>query len=1255
MSQLPSPFQGSREEPSSVTGSPAGGAEVPGRSLSNPSPHERTYYGRDYEVVPVRPMGVGKRRLGYRQGAGLTDSHGGHGPGPGQGIGHGHPIEASSRSETSLGVSLSLPGGLEVNTPGENRRVSFSHHGSGSEDEDPSPLPLMSSEQVMELEGLREENKVLKEAVDSLTAHIRELERHKFFNRNGINASSINQSSSINSSSFGVVAGLSHVGEREESALSKECARLKEELGNLREELETERRLSALYKTKAGPEQKTSPVVRKKLPVSLLRKTSMAPEAKPMLLLRTLNSVRAAVFNKMHISDEKMNVANFVARLVQEKVINHPEELAAPGIHTFDGAFVFADCSGFTALAERLQKTVGNQAAEHLCQILEGFFGRLIQFIHDHGGDIYKFAGDALLVVWDTAKFNGNMPRCVMVATHCAVKATQTLHNYDTGQGVKLSLHSGVGCGRMHVIYMGGEFGRWEFVIDGEPMQQIAVAVDQAARGEVACSPRVWDFVKSICKGHPIMGTDGYVKIDSIQAVGEAPLAPLVLNERQNGDLSKFLPAAIKSALAAGGSSAIAEMREVSVIFVKLMGLNGGDDPGYDPPDLDLWHRMMVCLQKAIYQYEGSINKILIDDKGVIAVAVFGLPPLSHSDDPKRACLASLMLSSKLKEMGLATKIGITTGRTFCGTVGSDLRREYTVMGPIVNMSARLMGSAEKNTVVVDVNTKLDSSNDISFEELPPLNLKGMPAPVNAFRAVRRVLSLKRPDPPFTGRSKEMSVLKDFILRKYLDVHGKVKDGGGHAGEGDGSPARSSAPRSADPSTDILGAVAQQEPQVSKGVCVIIEGATGVGKSRLLDALCDKARSSGMMLSRGQGPMPAVTGAMVIRGKKYEAIREMILELFGGANGASEIGVQVQGFLNPGEPNLSPLINDAIAGLNQPENEATRNMSPGERAKMLSTLLRRVFASVTSPCVLVVDNMQTLDNESWAMLRFCVDVGYCLILSGRPMQNTTVEYDQLRALPSTIYMDLPPLSRQATDEISRFCLSHISANGSSTATVSTSMAMLQYPAELLDRIWLWSEGNPRHVDEIVAYMANRKLITISHGKILILCKRLSDEPIPRVIEAAHTTIIDKLAPNIKALLKVACVLGFEFSTYSVIQVSPPNFTENIVHSLLEILVRLGITELLPAELAPSEIATQAAEIEELLSRSDPENKYPLERIRRNGVLSQWYRFKSRVFYDVILSRMLTSEFKKMRVVSNRKMTQIELRSLSAEIMRDVEP
>ena len=49
-----------------------------------------------------------------------------------------------------------------------------------------------------------------------------------------------------------------------------------------------------------------------------------------------------------------------------------------------------------------------------------------------------------------------------------------------------------------------------------------------------------------------------------------------------------------------------------------------------------------MAVQESVYEYEGSINKFLMDDKGSTLLAVYGLPPVGHADDPIRGVLAAL-------------------------------------------------------------------------------------------------------------------------------------------------------------------------------------------------------------------------------------------------------------------------------------------------------------------------------------------------------------------------------------------------------------------------------------------------------------------------------------------------------------------------------------------------------------------------------------------------------------------------------------
>ena len=108
---------------------------------------------------------------------------------------------------------------------------------------------------------------------------------------------------------------------------------------------------------------------------------------------------------------------------------------------------------------------------------------------------------------------------------------------------------------------------------------------------------------------------------------------------------------------------------------------------------------MIETVQKTVYMHEGSLNKLLMDDKGSTLIVVFGLPPMSHQDDATRAILTGFCMSRELAKIKCSCSIGIATGTVFAGVVGtSGSRREYSVLGDSVNLAARLMQTACSET-----------------------------------------------------------------------------------------------------------------------------------------------------------------------------------------------------------------------------------------------------------------------------------------------------------------------------------------------------------------------------------------------------------------------------------------------------------------------------------------------------------------------------------------------------------------------------
>jgi class 3 adenylate cyclase len=195
-------------------------------------------------------------------------------------------------------------------------------------------------------------------------------------------------------------------------------------------------------------------------------------------------------------------------------------------IHRGDGAVVFSDASGFTALTERL--ALKSNGAELLSQCLTSFFTPLIDIILSYRGDVIKFSGDALTIYFPAVDDTqhpryrpvvpphgtyglpdlGPMTTAVLRASACCIEIHKRLHMFDTGvDGVTLCLHIGVGCGSVTILQVGGvvppeitkiKTPRYEYVIAGDPLSQISIAEPLAKNGETCVSPEAWKYVHDL-------------------------------------------------------------------------------------------------------------------------------------------------------------------------------------------------------------------------------------------------------------------------------------------------------------------------------------------------------------------------------------------------------------------------------------------------------------------------------------------------------------------------------------------------------------------------------------------------------------------------------------------------------------------------------------------------------------------------------------------------------------------------------------
>jgi class 3 adenylate cyclase/tetratricopeptide (TPR) repeat protein len=758
---------------------------------------------------------------------------------------------------------------------------------------------------------------------------------------------------------------------------------------------------------------------------------------------------------------EPLALSSYVATLATRRLVGRQEPLREPEGEQFAAAALFADISGFTALTERLART-GPGGVEELTELLNSCFGQLVQLVVDHGGDVVKFAGDALLALWPAAE---GLPAVTARAAGCGLAMQQVLHASELAAGAHLSVRVGIGAGQVSAAHLGGVRGRWEFVVGGPAITQTCGAEQLGRPGDVVLSSETLDQVREMCAGEPVPAGSGRapaLRVTMVQPLPSAtPLVTAATVQAAGAALRGYVPGAILARLDAGQSAWLSELRHVSVLFLRLPEL---DD--ITPGTLRQANDLVRQVQEALYEYEGSVNKLGVDDKGTTMVAAFGLPPVAHEDDPVRAVRAALGIRARLARRGVRHAIGIASGRAFCGSVGNELRREYTMIGGVVNLAARLMQTAPDD-VVCDGVTQQEAQAKLAFEGLPPRRVKGWAEPVAVFRP-GGLSRARAPSRSLVGRTQERKQLAERLAALR----------GGHGG------------------------------------VLLIEGEAGIGKSRLLDELVAQAA--------GQPVRTLVGAADAIRTTTpYHAWRGVFESLFDltDVSGAEVRGTRVLEWLRsrPDLQRLAPLLGDVLP-LDLPPDELIGQLQGQVRADNIRRLLVGALraASEAQPLLIVVEDAHWCDSASWALAWLVSQQipRVLLVLALRPLAEPVPdEYQRLRRAPGAQQLRLDPLP---ADDVA--------------ALVRQRLGVTSLPQPVAELIGEHAGGNPFFSEELAYTLRDTGVITVANGSCRIRPGAdLQEMSLPETVQGVVLARIDRLAPPQQLTLKVASVIGRSFA------------------------------------------------------------------------------------------------------------------------------
>ena len=142
-----------------------------------------------------------------------------------------------------------------------------------------------------------------------------------------------------------------------------------------------------------------------------------------------------------------------------------------------------------------------------------------------------------------------------------------------------------------------------------------------------------------------------------------------------------------------------------------------------------------------VHRYEGTINQFLGDG----FMALFGAP-LAHEDDARRAVSAAVAIRRALRDrrsyagLGpgaeLTVRIGLNTGLVVVGSIGDNLRMDYTAVGDTTNVAARLQQAAAPAEILVAEATARLVRGDVRLAAAGAMDVKGRSEPVVAYKVL---------------------------------------------------------------------------------------------------------------------------------------------------------------------------------------------------------------------------------------------------------------------------------------------------------------------------------------------------------------------------------------------------------------------------------------------------------------------------------------------------------------------------------------
>ena len=548
--------------------------------------------------------------------------------------------------------------------------------------------------------------------------------------------------------------------------------------------------------------------------------------------------------------------------------------------------------------------------------------------------------------------------------------------------------------------------------------------------------------------------------------------------------LQSYTPKFLIEKILAHRSAIEGERKQVTVFFADVAGFTSLSEK-LDPETV---HRIMDgafrIIMDEIHAYEGTINQFTGD--GVMAL--FGAP-VAHENHAQRACHAALAIRDSMvaysqevkSSLGVKFQIraGLNTGPVVVGSIGDDLRVDYTAVGSTVNIAARMEGTAKPGTVLVSRNTHKRTSEYFKFKSLGKVKIKGKEESIKVYELVE---AIERPKSgldrqifsEMVGREKELNLLEIQVL--------KVVNG--------------------------------------EGSVVNIIGEAGIGKSRLVAELknTDIMKSITLLEGRAISMGRNLSFHPVIDLlKQWARIREDDSEASALIKLETAIGRVCSDELYDVLPFIATLMGMKLAGRYA---ERVEGIEGEALERLIFKNVRDLLIKATElgPLVIVTEDLHWADMSSIEMmeslLRLAESHRVLFVNVFRPGHKKTGD-----RITETIKENLPVCYVEIVLEPLDEHMSEI--------LVNNMLNIRGLQLSVIDQIVERSGGNPFFIEEVVRSLIDEGAVVAKEGEFEVV-EKINSMVIPNTINDVLMARIDRLEERTRNLVKFASVIGRSF-------------------------------------------------------------------------------------------------------------------------------